>query len=185
MASFGYSWRMQTTIFAAFPDAKHAEQAAGALLDRGAMPQDVSIVIGNVDESAGPASGITTTTPTDAALGAAKGAGIGAGVGVLAALVSLFVPGVGLVAGGGALATALATAAGTAMGGAIAGGATGMLVDQGVRAEDAKAYEEIIAGGGAILSLSLPSGELTRTDADDALSKYSANEIKVVERSSV
>lgn len=175
---------MTEILFAAFPDAKHTEQAAGALLDRGAKSEDVSIVIGNVDQSAGPISGITTTTATDAAVGAAKGAGIGVGLGVLAALVSLFVPGIGLVVGGGALATAIAAAAGTAVGGALAGGMTGLLVDQGVRAEDAKAYEEIIAGGGGILSLSLPSGELARVDVDDVLAKYNANEVKIVERTS-
>jgi hypothetical protein len=182
---FGYKYStMPETIFAAFPDARHAEQAAGALLDRGAKPEDVSIVVGNIDESAGATTTLSTTTPADAVVGAAKGAGIGAGVGVLAALTSIFIPGIGFVAGAGALAAAISAAAGSAVGGAIAGGVTGLLIDQGVHAEDAHAYQEVITGGGAILSLSLPSGELLRSDADDVLAKYGANETNVVMRSS-
>src|SRR5205085_9990716 len=77
-------------------------------------------------------TGLSTTTPADAGVGAAKGAGIGLGVGVLAALASIFVPGFGLVAGGGALATAIAGAVGTTAAGAIAGGVHGYLKDQGV-----------------------------------------------------
>ena len=42
---------MAETIFAAFGEPSQAEQAAGALLDRGAKPADVSIVIGNVDNT--------------------------------------------------------------------------------------------------------------------------------------
>src|ERR1041385_6683463 len=45
-------------------------------------------------------SGISTTTPRDAAQGAAVGGAIGLGVGALAAIGSILVPGFGLVAGG-------------------------------------------------------------------------------------
>ena len=173
---------MAETIFAAFGEPSQAEQAAGALLDRGAKPADVSIVIGNVDKTEQSIDGVTTATTADAAVGAVKGAGIGAGVGVVAALASLFIPGVGLVVGSGALATAIAAGAGTLVGGVIAGGIVGLLVDQGVSAEQAATYQRIVMGGGAILSLSMPSGELRRDDVDDVLEKYGATDYKAVAR---
>lgn len=176
---------MAETVFAAFADANGAEQAAGALLDRGAKPEDLSVVVGNVDLSSQSADGITTTTVADAAVGAAKGAGIGAGLGLLAALASLFIPDVGLVAGGGALATALAAGAGAAVGGAMAGGIAGLLIDQGVSATRADEYQRIVTGGGAILSISLPTGELARDDVDDVLAKYGAVETNAVARNPV
>jgi hypothetical protein len=171
---------MAETVFAAFADANRAEQAAGALLDRGAKPEDISVVVGTVAHSYQSADGITTTTATDVAVGAAKGAGIGAGLGALAVLASLFIPGVGLVVGGGALAAALAAGAGAAVGGAVAGGIAGLLIDQGVSAAHANEYQRIVTGGGAILSISLPTGELARADVDDVLAKYGAAETNAV-----
>src|SRR5262249_11262495 len=101
--------------------------------------------------------GLSTTTPEDAASGAAKGAGIGLGVGVLAALASIFIPGFGLVAGGGALATAIGGAAAATAGGAIAGGVHGYLKDQGVPEEAITVYTEDYHAGGAILAVTTPS----------------------------
>jgi len=94
-------------------------------------------------------AGIRTPTTGDAASGAVKGAGVWLGVGAAAALASLLVPGVvdlfikslarfgvlasllvpgvGLVMGGGALASAIAGAAGAVAAGAVAGGVTGQL----------------------------------------------------------
>src|SRR6185369_2999416 len=127
------------TIYASFADASLAEKAAGALLDFGLRAEDLSIVSSRTDDQEmderfddrelgrntadeykpkqdstehAAKSGISTTTPGDAASGASKGAGIGLGVGIAAALASIFIPGFGLVAGGGALATAIAGGAG-------------------------------------------------------------------------
>ena len=132
------------TLFASFPSFDKAEKAVGALLDQGAKPLDISVVANvppdsNMHERAeatariaesGAKSGITTTTPADAALGAEKGAMIGAGVGVLAALAAITIPGLGLVIGGGALVTAIAGAAGATAAGAAAGGIAGYLRDR-------------------------------------------------------
>ena len=176
---------MAETVFAGFTDASRAEQAAGALLDRGARPEDISVLVGNAERTSQSADGITTTTTTDVAVGAAKGAGIGAGLGVLAALATLFIPGVGLVVGAGALATALAAGAGAAVGGAIAGGVAGLLIDQGISAEHANQYQRIVTGGGAMISLFLPSGDLARSDVDDVLAKYGASDVSSVARTPV
>ena len=118
--------------------------------------------------------GISTTTPEDAGEGAVKGTGIGLGVGILASLAALTIPGIGLVLGGGALAAALGATALTAGAGAIAGGATGYLKDQGVPHDAAERYHGTVAGGGAVLSINLPSGDVDQATAESVLSKYGA-----------
>jgi predicted phage tail protein len=121
--------------------------------------------------------GLSTTTGEDAASGAAKGAGWGLGVGAAAALASLFVPGFGLVLGGGALATALTGAALATAGGAIAGGVTGYLKDQGMPADVSATYGEVVEHGGAILAVQLPSGDVDQATAEGLLAKYAAANI--------
>jgi hypothetical protein len=179
---------MRTNIYATFRSPENAQSAIGALLDHGAKVEDVSLVLpkdysepdktgADVIKSAD--TGITTTTGEDAASGAAKGAGIGLGIGAVAALVSVLVPGIGLVVGGGALATALAGAAATTAAGAIAGGVTGYLKDQGVPEETATRFNSYIERGGAIVSVSVPSGELDYLKAQELFQKYGENEVEV------
>lgn len=157
-------------IYASFSDAHMAEKAGGALLDYGVTADDMSIVFPEGygsprDEATGGNSlevaaktGISTTTAADAASGSAKGAGIGLAAGALAALAAVFIPGVGLVIGGGALALAAAGLAGTTVAGAIAGGATGFLKDQGLPEHIVESYREVVGSGGAIITVS-PVGE--------------------------
>jgi hypothetical protein len=121
--------------------------------------------------------GISTTTPGDAAAGAAKGAGIGLGLGALAALASLMVPGVGLVVGGGALATALAGAAGATAAGAVAGGVHGYLKDQGVPDHIAADYNKAVENGGAVMSINISNSEVTESEVRQILNKYGAGNI--------
>src|SRR5205807_3633374 len=118
--------------------------------------------------------GISTTTPGDAGAGAAKGAGIGLGVGALVALASMIVPGFGLVMGGGALATAIAGAAGATAAGAVAGGVHGYLKDQGVPEDVAAIYDEAYHGGGALIAVTVPSGDIDEMKAREILAKYGA-----------
>jgi hypothetical protein len=134
---------------------------------------------GDDDDSEDTAKGgITTTTGADAASGAVKGAGIGLGVGIAAALVSVMIPGVGLVLGGGALASALAGAVATTAAGAAAGGVVGFLKDQGVPDESARRYAEIHAAGGAILAVRTPSGDADEVTISSLLGKYGATEVQ-------
>ena len=139
-------------------------------LDRGGM--DSAMSQENIETAA--KHGISTTTPEDAGEGAVKGTGIGLGVGILASLAALTIPGVGLVLGGGALAAALGATALTAGAGAVAGGATGFLKDQGVPHEAADRYYGAVTGGGAVLSLNIPSGKVDQAKAESILSKYGA-----------
>ena len=121
--------------------------------------------------------GLSTTTAGDARVGAAKGAGIGLGVGVAAAIASLVIPGFGLVMGGGALALALAGTAGATAAGAVAGGVTGYLKDQGVPDAAAADYHRAYENGSAVLSVHVPSGKLTESEASGLLTKYQASNI--------
>jgi hypothetical protein len=127
-------------------------------------------------ERAGKA-GLSTTTPQDAGAGAAKGAGIGLGVGVLAALASMFIPGIGLVIGGGALATAIGGAVGTTVAGAVSGGVLGYLKDQGMSEPVATNYAHALEQGGAILAVTVPSGDVDQATIESVLSKYGATNI--------
>lgn len=129
---------------------------------------------GGDDPEATAKRGITTTTAKDAGSGAMKGAGVGLGVGAAAALVSLLVPGVGLVVGGGALAAALGGMAATAAGGAVAGGVVGYLKDQGVEEDAAREYAGVVENGGAFLSVRLPSEDVSESEVRELLIKYGA-----------
>lgn len=172
------------TLFASFDTTVDAEKAAAAILDRGARQEDLSIVAhyhdpaavelrdGSETQAEGVAKhGLTTTTGADAAMGAAKGLSFGMGLGILGAIATLFVPGVGLVVGGGALASIIAS---TAAAGAATGGVVGYLKDQGMGDEIAATYHARVASGGAVLSLQVPTGDITEIEAESLLVKYGA-----------
>ncbi len=143
-------------------------ETRGAVLDR-------PTPAGDIEDAA--KTGISTTTPGDAAAGAAKGAGIGLGLGVLAGLGSLLIPGVGLVIGSGALATALGGAVGATAAGAVAGGVTGFFKDQGINEPTAQHYNDTISSGGAVLAVTLPSNKVDVAMAQTVLNKYGATNL--------
>ena len=188
-----------STLYASFANPADAERAAGALLDHGAIAEDISVLANektakgrpvvqtsdslNTEHSA--KSGLSTTTPGDVAAGAGKGAAIGLGVGALAVAASLFIPGVGLVIGGGALAAALMGGVGTAVAGAAAGGVAGLLADQGIPEDVVTSYSNTFVEGGAILEIAVPSGKIEAGDAEALLTKYNAANIATVNSSRV
>jgi hypothetical protein len=188
-----------STLYASFLDASAAESAAGALLDHGASAADISIVANEaynsvravnanvkaIDAETDAKSGISTTTPGDVAVGAVKGAAIGLGVGAAAVLASVFVPGLGLVLGGGAIATALAGGAATVLAGSAAGGVVGYLVDQGVPEDFASRYNAHFLQGGAILAVAIPTGAMTTGEVEGMLVKYGAMNIATYNSSNV
>jgi hypothetical protein len=164
--------KMTETLFASFININDAERAMGALLDHGVRPKDISLVAHEshsdrlesysaskdlkLDELKDNATnGITTTTTSDAESGALDGATIGLGVGVVAALASIFLPGIGLILGGGALALALSGAAGATGVGAVGGGVYGFLCDQGISDPHLTTYQETFVAGGAIMGIDL------------------------------
>ena len=116
-------------------------------------------------------------TGHDVAHGVAKGAGIGFGVGAVAALVTLLIPGVGLVVGGGTLAAAAtALAAGTGAG-AIAGGVTNVLKNQGLSDEAAARYAGTYEEGGAILAVTVTNPD-NRASIEQILRANGARELE-------
>lgn len=175
---------MRQILHASFSNPDLAARAVGALLDHGVDARDVSVYAHelpahwsettmdseSVEKVA--TNGITVTTGQDAAVGAAKGAGVGLGVGALAAIASLAVPGVGMVIGGGALATAIAGAAGATAAGAVAGGAMGYLQDQGVMPEHVEAINANLVSGGALVSVSVPSNNVNADTVQQIFAKY-------------
>lgn len=176
-------------IFAAFNDPEMAEKAGGALLDHGVRAEHISIVLpegagstGRGDNTHKPRdgeraneTGITTTTMEDAQAGAAAGAGIGLVAGTAVALAAIFVPGIGLVLGGGALALALGGMAGTTAAGAVAGGVTGFLKDQGVPSDVTDGYERVIRGGGALLTVFPSDEKIEQATIESILAKYNGS----------
>lgn len=177
-----------STLYASFRDASAAERAAGALLDQGASSKDISIVANEAYHAAritaaqqeakhaesSAKTGISPTTAGDVTVGAVKGGAVGLGVGMAAAMAALFVPGLGLVVGGGALATAMAAGLAAAVAGTAVGGVVGYLRDQGVPEEMATRYSADFSAGGAILAVAIPSGSLTAGEMEGILAKYGA-----------
>lgn len=185
---------MTPTLYASFTDVQDAERAIGALLDHQVKPKDISLVANEAysdrlksfstaenidlrDFENHAKTGITVTTPGDVEAGAMTGAGVGLGVGVVAALASVFLPGIGMVLGGGALALALAGAAATTGAGAIAGGVIGLLKDQGVPEQEAEHYSSTVASGGAIIAVR-PTGMAMRSEIEGILRKYNGQDIR-------
>lgn len=176
--------------YATFIDPKNAERAAGALLDHGVKVEHLSIVFPegyrttlhndvrdgqNLERQAN--NGISTTTPADASSGAVKGAGIGLVAGTLAALAAVFIPGIGLVIGGGALALAIGGVAGTTAAGAVAGGVTGYLKDQGVPDEAVHHAQTTLVEGGALLSVNVIDEKIDDRTIMQILEKYDGKTI--------
>ncbi|MCW3055390.1 MAG: hypothetical protein JWN14_4560 [Chthonomonadales bacterium] len=116
-------------------------------------------------------SSITTTTGADAAKGALGGAGIGVGLGILLGMAAVAVPGIGWVAGAGALVAGIAAATGAA--GSIAGGVVGYLVDLGVPEDKARLLHTHIEAGAPVLGINV-TGKLTEFEIEEILRKYGA-----------
>jgi len=181
---------MKQTLYASFDAISDAERAIGALLDHGVKPKDITLLAneshsGRLDAYSAAEkldlkdleihakTGLTTTTAADAEAGAIAGAGVGLGIGIVSALAAIFLPGIGLVVGGGALALALAGAAGSTGAGAIAGGVIGLLKDQGVPDRLAHEYHTNLEQGGALLAIEM-LGQPSRVEVEGLLSKYDA-----------
>ena len=162
-----------------------AKKAVGALMDYGVRPEELSMLYpADADASLDyhneteldlehvAETGITTTTPADAAYGAVKGAGLGVAAGTLVALSTVFIPGFGLVLGGGALAIAIAAAAGTTAAGAVAGGVAGYLKDQGIPEDLHETYGKVLESGGVMVSVTHSSEDMDVRIIEEVLAKY-------------
>lgn len=173
-----------TTVYFSFSDRENARRFVAAALDHGASTEDISVLAQNeaswsaiehaeeVERTA--EHGLTTTTSGDAAMGAVAGAGVGIGVGILASLATLFIPGVGLVVGGGALAAALAGTAGSMGAGAIAGGMYGYLRDLGIPSDESEAFAADFSANHIIVAVTLAPERLSHEELWQLADKYHA-----------
>jgi len=181
---------MNNTVYASFDSMHDAEKALGALLDHGFQGHDVSVIIDpdrydlkdarahnayEVLDVAG--NGITTTTASDATATMPAGAAMGLGVGALAGLAALMIPGIGLVLGGGALATALAGAAGATVAGAVAGGAYGYLKDQGAAESASEHYKQLVENGNIVLAIDTVASRVNAAEIHTIIAKYNGTEL--------
>lgn len=163
---------MTRRVTALFDERADAERAADALVDLGAVRHEISLLAHHRDEAlterphdslVEPArevgdegAPLTTTDEQHAMEGAAAGAAIGAAVGLTAGVMTLLVPGFGLMLAAGPLAWALGGAAGATAAGAVAGGVYGALEDLGIEETAARGYEERLRSGATLLSARVP-----------------------------
>jgi hypothetical protein len=173
--------------YAAYRSYEVATQAVAALVDHGVNKDHIYLMTKNYDDqfsSEGTedikdhaTGGITVTTPEDAREGAAKGAGIGLGIGVVAGLAALAIPGVGLIVGGGALATAIGGAVGATAAGALAGAVAGYLRDQGIDERTISTITQRLEVGDIVVSVDLAEESITLDEVRAILSKYEGVEM--------
>lgn len=172
-----------STLFFSFEESEQAARALGSLHDRGVSPHHMSMVVNEddlkriyspkaVSLAMEATEGISLTTADDAATGTLKGSALGLAAGFLGGLASLFIPGYGLVLGGGALATASAAALGTGAGGAVTGCVYGYLRDQGLEEETISTYETQMRAGGALISVDLDATTVPREEVEKTVAKY-------------
>src|SRR5439155_15731319 len=119
---------------------------------------------------------LTTAEPEDAAEGAAVGAVAGAILGLTAAVVTLVMPGLGVVTAAGPVAWALGGAAAATAGGAVVGGVYGALRDIGIDERYARTYEERIRTGDVLMTAVVPNTVL-EDQILDTLSKCNAEDV--------
>lgn len=156
---------MRTTIYATFSDPKHAEMAAGALLDRGIASTDISVI---QSHTWGRISEIRSSTVSEM-LTVVSGLGLGA----IRDLAIFFVPDFGLVLGRGELALAVSMVQDSTCTGSADSAMTSYLKDQGVENLYIAHYEDALRGGGAILGVTMPSRAVEEGVVWTVLDKFS------------
>jgi hypothetical protein len=142
-------------LTAIFRDRRSTERTFSWLLDRGYVPDEISLLMsertrgGYHDHGTEGQIKSGTHASEGMAEGGVLGTAIGATVGAILAIgTSVAIPGLGLIVAGPILA---AFAGGGA--GAVAGGAIGGLVGLGIPEANAKAYEEALKNGGVVFGV--------------------------------
>ncbi len=142
-----------------FNDKEGSEGAYKSLRDRGYLDDDINVMMSDQTRDKwfkdAPDSELGTKAVEGAGVGGAIGGTLGLIVGGLAALgTNIVLPGLGLIVWG-PIAAGLA---GAGAGGA-AGGLIGALVGSGIPEDRAKAYEEGIKNGGAVVGVKPKTAE--------------------------
>ncbi len=147
---------MPETVIGVFHNTGDAKDAIAHLREAGYDPQDISILMRDVEGRAE----LKEDTGANVVSGTASGAVTGGILGGLAGLVAaVAIPGLGAFFVGGPIASALGltgAAATTASGvatGAVAGGLLGALTGLGLSEEDALRYERYVKEGAALVAV--------------------------------
>jgi len=187
---------MQEHIHATFTHAEDAEQAAGILLENGVRAEDLTLIkhhpmveeaeteIAEHESNASHEAEQHTTLIFGGGVetGAVRGAKWGIGIGAVAALATILIPGVGLVIGAGSLAAAIGTVSIGAGAGALAGVVSDHYSQEGLEEADGKRIEAIIADGGAMISVALPSGNVDVATAFKIFGQHGGQPIAQLDR---
>jgi hypothetical protein len=142
-------------LTAIFRDRRSTERTFSWLLDRGYVPDEISLLMSEHTRKGYHDHGTEgqIKSGTHAAEGMAEGGAIGTAIGatvgaILAIGTSIAIPGLGLIVAG----PILAAIAGGGVG-AMAGGAIGGLAGLGFPEANAKAYEEALKKGGVVFGV--------------------------------
>lgn len=126
---------MEKVVIGTFAEERQAEEAVNRLVQAGFSKNDISIISKERQQTQA-GSGQRQDNMSD---GVSMGAGIGVGAGLLASAGMLAIPGIGPLLAAGPLAAALS--------GAVVGGLAGGLIDWGIPADRAQAYEQRVKEG--------------------------------------
>lgn len=168
---------MQGQIQATFNHAEDAEMAIAALRGLGAIERDLTVLHSqdlSVNEQArdAPPQVVPGSIVGAASVGAIWGLVVGIVVGCLLAAGDLFVPGIGLVTGRRADATAILGIIATTTAGAVFGAVIGYLKDLRAPGMEQQDLFKVLKGGGAVIYLDVPSGEVDSAKAGEIILRY-------------
>ncbi|QDK37248.1 DUF3341 domain-containing protein [Bdellovibrio sp. NC01] len=136
-------------VFGIFESKSQLESTVDSLKSDGFRNTDISVLMPSSESTKNFAHEKSTKAPEGAATGATGGLAIGGVLGWLAGIGALAIPGIGPFVAAGPIVAAIA---GAGIGGAV-GGIAGALVGLGIPEYEAKRYEELIKGGGMLLSV--------------------------------
>lgn len=136
-------------VFGIFESRSQLESTVDNLKADGFRNTDISVLMPSSESTKNFAHEKATKAPEGAATGATSGLAVGGVLGWLAGVGALAIPGIGPFVAAGPIVAAIA---GAGIGGAV-GGIAGALVGLGIPEYEAKRYEELIKGGGMLLSV--------------------------------
>ncbi len=159
------------TVIGVFDGPTQAERALTGLKEEGFLPDQVSVIARETDETRAMVRD-TGMGGEGAATGALAGGITGGIIGWLVGISALVIPGIGPIVGAGVLASTL-VGAGV---GAVAGGLMGALADLGVPEEEARVYEDSVREGRILLAVSTTSAEQAE-DARTILDRHDGRDV--------
>ncbi|MCA9628488.1 MAG: DUF3341 domain-containing protein [Myxococcales bacterium] len=144
-------------VFGAFKTPAGAQSAVHTLESHGFLHRDISVLMTESARQHFATVQKNTKGPEGAAVGGVAGGIIGAIAAGLTAVVTVAVPGIGLLAAGPLVAVLAGLSAGAATGGLLGG-----LIGLGLSEHEAKLYEATIRGGGVVVAVDTRTSDETQ-----------------------